>query len=174
MQGVATQPVDLERLKDYFERLEDVSFAYLFGSYARGQAGPLSDIDVAVHLKGSSDKSRCYERRLTLIGDLMGVLETNEVDVVILNETPPALNYRVFRDGVLLACQDRQTRIEFQARTVSEYLDFLPIIERHGRAILEAARKGKLFNGYDPHRGSLERHRRLRESLKAKAEPERG
>ena len=37
-------------LEAYFAALDDVVLAYLFGSYARGQAGPLSDVDVAVLL----------------------------------------------------------------------------------------------------------------------------
>jgi predicted nucleotidyltransferase len=38
-------------LKERLEQEPDVVVAYLFGSVARGTAGPLSDVDVAVLLR---------------------------------------------------------------------------------------------------------------------------
>jgi len=159
-------------LERYFAALDDVVTAYLFGSHARGQAGPLSDVDVAVLLAGAPDDARCFDRRLEIIGGLMDILHVNDVDVAILNQVPLALRYRVLRDGVLLYCRDQQVRIEFTARTVSEYLDFKPILQRHERAILERARKGELLRGYNPHRGALARYRRLCERLAGTAKPD--
>jgi len=156
-------------LEAYFASLDGVTSAYLFGSHARGQAGPLSDVDVAVLLAGRPDDDRCFDMRLEIMGGLMDVLHVNEVDVAILNQAPLALRYRALRDGVLLFCCDRQAMVEFCARTVIEYLDFKPVIERHERAILERARKGELLHGYNPHRGALERYRQLRERLEGTA-----
>jgi predicted nucleotidyltransferase len=153
-------------LEAYFAALDDVVLAYLFGSHARGQAGPLSDVDVAVLLADRPDDGRCFDRRLEIMGGLMDILRLNDVDVAILNQTPLALRYRVVRDGALLFCRDHQAMIEFRVRTVNEYLDFKPVIEQHERAILQRARKGQLLHGYNPHRGALERYRRLRERLK--------
>jgi len=152
-------------LQNYFDSLDTVLLAYLFGSYARDQAGPLSDVDIAVLLAGDPNAERCFEMRLQLIGGVMDLLHFNDVDVIILNQAPLALCYRVLRDGVLLCGRDEQTRIKFTARTVSEYLDFKPVIERHERAILERARRGELLNGYNPHRGALERYRQMRQRL---------
>jgi len=159
-------------LEAYFTSLDGVTLAYLFGSHARGQAGPLSDVDVAVLLAGRPGDGRCFDMRLEIMGGLMDILRVNEVDVAILNQAPLALRYRVLRDGVLLFCCDRQAMVEFYARTVIEYLDFKPVIERHERAILERARKGELLHGYNPHRGALERYRRLRERLEGTMPPD--
>jgi hypothetical protein len=111
------------------------------------------------------DKTASFELRLALIGDLMGLFHENDVDVVILNEAPLPLAYRVLRDGVLLYGRDEQTRILYQADTVSRYLDFKPFIDYQNRAILERARKGELRNGHNPHHGSLEHYRQMRERL---------
>jgi len=154
-----------QALETYFASLGDVVLAYLFGSHARGQAGPLSDVDVAVLLASQPDGDHCFDRRLEIMGGLMDILRVNDVDVAILNQTPLALRYRVVRDGVLLFCRDHQAMIEFRVRTVSEYLDFKPVIEQHERAILQRARKGELLHGHNPHRGALERYRQLRERL---------
>jgi uncharacterized protein len=154
--------VDLEALDRYFASRDDVLAAWVFGSHARGDAGPLSDVDVAVLL----DERACqdlFRARLRIIAELTGVLGTNDVDVIVLNETPLTLNYRVMRDGVLAHCRDRQAMVDFKWRTVSEYLDFKPFLERYERILLERAARGELRHGYNPHRGALDPHRRLRE-----------
>lgn len=126
-------------LEDYFAALDGVGLAVLYGSKARGQAGPLSDVDVAVLLDRSFDPERYFDRRLEIIGGLMSLLNTNKVDVIILNQASLALQYRVVRDGIVLYCRNHDRLIQFAAQTVSEYLDFKPVIERHERAILARA-----------------------------------
>jgi predicted nucleotidyltransferase len=157
---------------DIFAAYDDVCLAVLYGSHARRTAGPLSDVDVAVLLERPVDPALYFERRLDLIGRLMQALNTNEVDVVILNQAPLALQYRVVRDGVVLYARHHDHLIEFMAQTVSRYLDFKPVIERHERAILARARQGDLLNGYNPHRGALERYRQLRERTQGTADPD--
>jgi hypothetical protein len=93
------------------------------------------------------------------------VLDTDEVDVVILNQAPPALKYAVLRDGILLTCLDESARVAFYVHTLNAYLDFRPVLRRHERALLERARTGDLLYGYNPHRGSLEHYQRVRERL---------
>ncbi|MFN3762363.1 MAG: type VII toxin-antitoxin system MntA family adenylyltransferase antitoxin [Anaerolineae bacterium] len=161
-----------ETLERYFASLEEVTLAYLFGSHARRRAWAQSDVDIGVLLAGHPDDDRCFEMRLEITGDLMSLLRTNDVDVLILNQAPPALRYAVLRDGLLLFCRERQAMIEFYVRTVNEYLDFLPILRRHEAAILERARKGELLRGYDPYRGALERYRRQRAHLTATPLPD--
>jgi len=172
-----THPI-VDDLRSAFQQLEgmavldEVVLGYLFGSHARGQAGPLSDIDIAVLLADTVTEASAFEQRLTLMDEISHRLRTNAVDVVVLNHAPLALAYRVLRDGVLIYCRDELKRIEFTARTVNMYLDFEPFLKRQERAILERARKGELLNGHNPHRGALERYRRLRERLKGPAEPD--
>lgn len=52
-----------------------VLFAYLFGSLARGTAGPLSDIDIAVCLKEETDFA---EEKLDLCIDIAGHIVSNK------------------------------------------------------------------------------------------------
>jgi predicted nucleotidyltransferase len=152
-----------------FAAVDDVLVAYLFGSQARGEAGALSDVDIAVLLKPQIEDHNYLDARLQITSDVARLLATDDVDVLILNEAPPALAYAVLRDGVLLFCRDPETRITFYVRTVNGYLDFKPILERHERAILERARRGELLNGYNRHRGALERYQRVRERLEGTA-----
>jgi predicted nucleotidyltransferase len=155
----------LVNLKDVFEQEPAIVLAYLFGSYARGQAGPLSDVDIALLLAGSPDDDRCFEIRIDMMGRVMDALHVNEVDVAILNQAPLALRYRVVRDGQVLFCRDENIRIAFTAQTVSRYLDFKPVIDLFDQATLARAQKGELTRGYNPHRGAIERYRRRRQSV---------
>lgn len=161
-----------DALEQYFASLDGVMLAYLFGSHARGRAWAHSDVDVAVLLEGRPDDDRCFDMRLEVIGGLMDVLHTNDVDVLILNQAPPALRYAVLRDGVLLFYRDRQAMIEFRVRTLNEYLDLKPMLKRHERAMLEKARKGELLSGYDPYHGTLERYRKLCERFAETSPPD--
>jgi hypothetical protein len=163
---------NLEILRAFFISQPHILFAYLFGSQARGQAHALSDIDVAVMLAESLNADQRFATRLDLMGEVSHLTQTNAVDVLILNDAPLALAYRVLHDGRLLACHDRDQLIAYTARTVNAYLDFKPVIERHERAILARAQRGELLHGHNPHRGALERYRQRRQRLEESAKSE--
>lgn len=154
----------LQAITDYFAaqagaQADAVLVAYLFGSHARGEAHALSDVDVAVLLpEGLTPKQR-LERRMDIIADLAAILGTNDVDVAVLNDASLALGYRVLRDGRLLYCGDEEARVLHRAFTVTRYLDFEPILNRHYQAIIERAKTGNLNSGHNPYRGALERYR---------------
>ena len=145
---MARPAVDLDALRAYFEQQDDVLFALLFGSQARGTAGPLSDVDIAVMLPDDMGPMPKFRRQLSLMTDLSRLLRTDEVDVAVLNDVPITLGYRVFRDGMLLHCRDREAFIRAKARTVSQYLDFLPSLERSTKRFFRLAAEGKFSRGF--------------------------
>ena len=62
------------------------------------------------------------------------------MDLVVLEEAPPALAYRAFREGVVLLARDRAALAAARARAILEYLDFRPVEELCARGALAAAR----------------------------------
>jgi predicted nucleotidyltransferase len=110
---------DVGRLTEALAAEPGVVVAYLFGSRARGTSHSQSDIDVAVLFADSVD---AHEREL----DLRATLGDN-VDLVVLNDAPVSLAYRVLRDGVLLVSHDDAARIEHWVRTVDRYIDMAPM-----------------------------------------------
>jgi predicted nucleotidyltransferase len=48
----------ISRLTEFFKSQECVELAYLFGSHAKGEPGPLSDIDIGVYLSRKLDKKK--------------------------------------------------------------------------------------------------------------------
>ena len=122
------------RLTIALEPRPEVLDAYLFGSQARGDAGALSDIDVAVFIDEDVARPGPYGYDAELITDLMTALGTNAIDVVLLNRAPPLLYHRVLRDGKLLVTRDLQATTTRAGYALSRYLDFLPQLEKMAAA----------------------------------------
>jgi len=123
----------VDKLRAFFaERARAVVCAYLYGSAARGEARPDSDIDVAVLLQDA--------RSGTLEGlglDIAGEIERRvgrPVDIVALNNAPPDLVHRVLRDGVLVHESDARARVAFETRKRAEYYDILPYLRQYRRS----------------------------------------
>ena len=103
--------------------LPGVAFALIFGSSARGTTHAGSDVDVALGIGYGRRPSACE------LGAIVTRLEEaagRTVDVVILEDAPPGLAYRVFRDGIAVFVRDRPALVEQKARAILEYLDFQP------------------------------------------------
>jgi len=117
-----------------------VDYALLFGSSARGSAHRGSDLDVAVGLRS---RARLEPREL---GDLVSRLEHaagRAVDLLLLDEAPPAVAYRVFRDGLVIVEHDHRALVARKTRAILEYLDFRPLEELAARGVLSAAAHGR-------------------------------
>ena len=132
----------IARLAGLLEPCEEILEAYLFGSHARGQAQPHSDIDVAVYIDDARADDTGYGYRASLTTDLMAGLGFNDVDVVVLNRAPPLLYHRVLRDGVRLLARDLRATTTREGRAVSRYCDFVPQLAK-----MEAARRSAAARG---------------------------
>lgn len=115
-----------ERLARALDR-EGVVAAMLIGSQARGDAGPLSDVDVAVWHEPDLDPSQRLSLQLGLASAAAHALGTNEVDIVMLNRAPPLLRHRAIRDAVRLVERDHDERVRMETRAIVEYLDTAPL-----------------------------------------------
>jgi hypothetical protein len=103
------------------ERCADIRFAYVFGSAARGELRPLSDVDVAVYLDAGSDETAV---RLEMIRVVTGHLGTDAVDVVVLNRAPTALAGRVLQSRRVIVDHDPFLRHRFESLALRSFLDF--------------------------------------------------
>lgn len=88
----------LERVKEIVFQFipNDQAHVYLYGSWARGEERPSSDIDVGIHPLQTLSPS--------LFSELSEALEESEVpyrvEVVNLNETSEEFCRRVFQEGI--------------------------------------------------------------------------
>lgn len=138
-------------IKETIERLaalvggfeSEIDCAYLFGSVARGDGGPMSDLDLGLLLAESTSATRRFDLAAAVGEDAERVTHT-VVDVVVLNDAPSALRHRVIRDGLLLSANNERRRVAFESRSIAEFLDFEPVIDRYDRQLLQRAREGRI------------------------------
>ena len=124
-----------QKLREYFFEVEGVTLAYLFGSTVRGEANRLSDIDIAVLFDDTLLQKEAFDLQLELIGELTGLLKTNNVDLVIINDSPLLLTYNIIREGIILK-SDEPVRVKFETKIMSRYLDERYHIQRHAKESL--------------------------------------
>jgi predicted nucleotidyltransferase len=86
-------PALAEQLRDILSGRTDIRVALLFGSEARGTAGPTSDIDLAVVAP---------EVDLLDLGATLSSLLSRDVDIISLEDPPIPLLERILKDGIVV------------------------------------------------------------------------
>ncbi len=130
-------------LEPIFEQ-HGVVLAYLYGSQGRGDAGPLSDVDVAVLFQAGLDPKERWRRRLALTQDLMGIFRRYDLFVADLAEASPLLKNEVRREGRLLYCADESVRVEFEVETLRQFVDTQPLRDLRWHYLLERIEQGRM------------------------------
>lgn len=99
----------------------DVLAVIAFGSHARGDAGPASDVDVCLVLQP--------KRRTPLALSLkkMKYLKAFDLDIQVFQQLPLYIRTRVLRDGKVLFCRDENGLYDLAFRTAQEFEDFKPV-----------------------------------------------
>lgn len=131
---------DKRSLSERFGAQPDVVAAFLFGSVARADEGPSSDVDIAVLLDEPVPGGLL--RAATLAAEAMEVLGRGDVDVVVLNGATPLLRHRVARDGVVLFARSNTDVAEFVIRALHEFVDTKPLRDLQRQQLKRKIREG--------------------------------
>lgn len=131
--------LNLQPLQDYLAGKQAIRFAYLFGSCAKRNENPLSDVDVAVYADDSLD---FFSFRLNIMEELARVIGGRHLDLIVLNESALLLQYEVIRHGIILK-DALQQRVEFETRVLRNYLDTEPL----RTAYIDAVKKSFVREG---------------------------
>jgi predicted nucleotidyltransferase len=123
-----------EQLEQIFKK-QKVAFAYLFGSQAKGTAGALSDIDIAVYFDDEAVADVRFDLRLKVLGELTDLYKTDQVDLVILNDAPPLLAHRILKEGLLVFSGNDKIRLEYETNAVLKYLDWKPYLDKYTKEV---------------------------------------
>lgn len=100
-----------------------VAVAYLFGSHARHQARPDSDVDVALLMPAASPDER-FAAQLRIGSRLSTATGLPDVDVVVLDDAPLRVAGRVIQEGTVIYSADEGVRAEYESRVFREFVDF--------------------------------------------------
>lgn len=105
----------------YLKAHPKVIFSYLFGSLAKQQPLPLSDVDIAVYLNRDSNFAEC---KLNILGHLMDILHTDEIDLVILNKADLSLSMNIIKSKKILVDKSPFERHMFESLIMRKSFDF--------------------------------------------------
>ncbi len=115
----------IEIIRDYLITFNEISFAYLFGSFVKSDR--YEDIDIAVFLNKDFDYKNLnkfpYGYHSFLIGNLCLKLKTDNVDLVLLNESDLFLFKKIITTGKLLFEKDKFFRIKLESSIKKEFID---------------------------------------------------
>jgi len=127
----------LKKLKLAFLKDKDIIFAYLFGSAVSQKGFNLkSDVDIAVFLDEKRVQDN-FEKRLKLMGATEKAI-SKETEVVILNDIQSIFfKFVILSEGKLIFERDHSLRLEFELKTIRDYFDFKPFIEKYNQAYLK-------------------------------------
>jgi uncharacterized protein YutE (UPF0331/DUF86 family) len=118
-----------------------VDAAYLAGSTAgRKIAGTYNDLDIALLLLNAVKANEFFDYQVYFVSELSKALETNELDIVILNQASLLQRWQVIRTWGLLYQRDQKRRVEYEARAAMEYLEFKKYDEVQSKALAERTR----------------------------------
>jgi uncharacterized protein YutE (UPF0331/DUF86 family)/predicted nucleotidyltransferase len=100
--------------------LRRVQLAYLFGSVVENRATPLSDLDIAILLDEGCDLK---DSSSELYNGLCSLMSADNIDIVLLSRTSPALKFKVIKTGLLIYALSDDIKVKFVEEAIFEYQD---------------------------------------------------
>lgn len=124
----------LEELVAAARQDPDVLAVLLFGSTAREQEGPLSDVDICLVLvpgKGRLDQATLTLKRLEY-------LRRFDLDVQVFQQLPLYIRRRVLREGEVVLAKDADRLYDIAFRTAQAFEDFKHIYDDYLEQVARA------------------------------------
>ena len=131
---------DIKKIEECIKK-HPVVTAYIFGTEAKGTAGLLSDVDIALFFKKGVNKAERFDLRLRLSNELSAIMN-RMVDLVVLNDSPVQLSYEIIRHGKVIFCSDKSTKVDLEVGILSRYLDRRYYDKRHAELTLQKIASG--------------------------------
>ena len=118
---LAKVDTEIARLIKKTQQDKYVLAVILFGSHARDDAGPASDLDICLVLQpkahGDLELSR---KRLEYLKDI----SIPDLDIQIYQQLPLYIRKRILKEGKTLFCRDEEALYKVAFRTIQEFEDF--------------------------------------------------
>ena len=119
-----------EHLRKCLDDQKDILFAYLYGSAVYDPTLPGSDIDLAVYLK-PSNMVEYVKKEAELTAFLISQLNTDEIDLRILNVLPLVFQYGILKEGILVLSRDEIQRTDFETSVMIRFFELKPYLDEY-------------------------------------------
>ena len=120
-----------------------VLLGYLYGSCAKGDVHPFSDIDIGIYLEENIPALKALDIELSLSIDFDAIMGNKfNVDVRSINNMPLMMKGSIVSEGILLYSRNDPFRVEFETNARKVYFDFKPYIHRYHKAYIANASEG--------------------------------
>ncbi|HEY65876.1 MAG TPA: nucleotidyltransferase domain-containing protein [Caldilineae bacterium] len=140
----------VRRLRRYLPAIlekQPIQLAYLYGSVARDEITPFSDIDIALVGERAFSPHERLDLMLNIALEVEDRCGLQDVDVRVINDAPLLLQGRVVTEGILLYARSDSERVRYETATRMRYFDYLPIHQRLRNAFLANVREQGLYYG---------------------------
>ena len=127
--------MNIKKLEDILSKYDFILFALLFGSYASGKDGYLSDIDIAIE----TDK----ELDLLTYGKMISDIETSlkkKIDLIITNElykSDPKIAFNITDNHKVIFIKDKNRYIDFKVNSLKYYFDTMYMYKMFDKSLQE-------------------------------------
>jgi predicted nucleotidyltransferase len=115
----------------------DVIALFVFGSLARGELKPLSDLDFGILLDNQLSKIERFRKHIDLAVKFSKLINTDEIDIIILNDAPMRFIRKVLTTGKLVFERDRKALVDLCDRNSKMFLDFKYFVDDFNRTFLK-------------------------------------
>ena len=129
--------VNSKELKDYFANQKNISMAFIFGSFAKGQHLPDSDVDIAVYFNPAGravewEEDTFYPEEDRIWRELENLLD-REVDLLVLNRAASTMASKILKTGLPIFIKDRSFYWRFFLTVNYASADFKEFIQNYRR-----------------------------------------
>jgi predicted nucleotidyltransferase len=109
---------DKKKLKEFVNKY-NISLILIFGSYAKGRARELSDLDIGIKF----DKNIDMNLYSSILRELVEIFNREDIDVVVLNYADPLLRFEIITSCKVLYQAYSEAYIDFYLYSVKSYDD---------------------------------------------------
>jgi len=118
------------RLEKFLLKVQDdpeILAVFLFGSAARGEQGPGSDLDIClVFAPGISDRLYMAQKRLDYMSEV-----PEGLDIQVFQLLPLYIRHRILKEGKVLFCRDEDALYDIAFATIKAFEDFRHIYREY-------------------------------------------
>ena len=129
LQKTKKPQIDFKPLKKIFSKFPQIKLAYLFGSRATGNYGPMSDYDFAFYLD-EQDEMKRFGIKIDIETALSLFLKTDSIDTVIINDSEmPELKFDIINGKLIY--EKEPYRVMIEPQIMNEFFDFRETLRKY-------------------------------------------